>query len=199
VRPRSAVRPSPEKDGFGGRCSTIVVSNPIDNAIAYFKATSLTARAAQILNCNGGIDQGVSSVDTALTATTAVEGLLTQLQAVVEGAAGGSVAARTEATRQFQAIGTQLSQLVQDASYQGLNLLSSTVATLTAPLRPQSSGSIQVSGYDLIATSGGARALFTGAAGAFDTLRAILFSNAVTGGVRRAAGSGRPSAVRYSR
>jgi len=159
----------------------LAVSNPVDNAVAYFKAASLTTRATQILNYNGGIDQGVSSVDTALTATTAVEGLLKQLQGVVEGAVGGSVAARTEATQQFQAIGTQLSQLVQDSSYQGLNLLSSTAATLTVPLSPQSSGSVQAFGYNLIATSGGARTLFTGAAGAFDTLRAILFSNVVAG------------------
>ncbi|MDB5363333.1 MAG: putative flagellin [Rhodospirillales bacterium] len=157
------------------------VSSPTDNAIAYFQAASLTARAAQILNYNGGIDQGVSSVDTALTATTAVEGLLKQLQGVVEGAQGGSLAARTQATQQFKAIGTQLSQLVQDASYQGLNLLSSTAATLAVPLSPQSSGSIQLSGYNLVATTGGARTLFTAAAGAFDNVRAILFSNVAAG------------------
>jgi flagellin len=159
----------------------LAVSNPIDDAIAYFQADSLTERTAQILNYKSGIDQGVSSVDAALTATTAVDGLLKQLQGVVEGAAGGSLAARTQATQQFKTIGTQLSQLVQDASYQGLNLLSSTAATLTVPLGPQSGNSIQVSGYDLVATSGGARALFTAAAGAFDALRAILFSNLVAG------------------
>lgn len=159
----------------------LAVSNPVDNAIAYFQAGSLTGRAAQILNYNSGIDQGVSSVDAALTATTAVEGLLKQLQGVVEGAAGGSLAARTQATQQFKAIGTQLSQLVQDASYQGLNLLSSTAATLTVPLSPQGGSSVQVAGYDLVATSGGARTLFT-TAGAFDAQRAFLFSNVVAGG-----------------
>jgi flagellin-like hook-associated protein FlgL len=46
---------------------------------------------------------------------------------------------------------------------------------------PQSSGAINVSGYDLLATAGGARALFT-AAGAFDNHRAILFSSVVGGG-----------------
>lgn len=159
----------------------LAVSNPIDNAIAYFQAASLTGRAAQILNYNSGIDQGVSSVDVALTATTAVEGLLKQLQGVVEGAAGGSLAARTQATQQFKAIGTQLSQLVQDASYQGVNLLSSTATTLAVPLSPQSGSSVQLAGYNLVATSGGTRTLFTAAAGAFDDLRAILFSNIVAG------------------
>jgi flagellin len=158
----------------------LAASNPVDNAIAYFQAGSLTGRAAQILNYNSGIDQGVSSVDAALTATTAVEGLLKQLQGVVEGAVGGSLAARTQATQQFKAIGTQLGQLVQDASYQGLNLLNSTAATLTVPLSPQGDGSVHVAGYDLVATSGGARSLFT-AAGAFDAQRAILFSSVVAG------------------
>ncbi|HEV2673672.1 MAG TPA: hypothetical protein VGV37_03965 [Aliidongia sp.] len=156
----------------------LTVSNPGDNAIAYFQAASLTGRATQILNYKGGIDQGVSSIDTALTATTAVDGLLQQLQAVVEGARGASLAARTQATQQFQAIGSQLSQLVQDASYQGLNLLSSTAAQLTVQLGPYSSGAVQVVGYDLI--GGGSRGLFTVVA-AFDTNRAILFSNVVAG------------------
>lgn len=160
----------------------LAVSNPADNAIAYFQAASLTGRATQILNYNGGIDQGVSTIDTALTATTAVEGLLQQLQGVVDGARGGSLAARTEATQQFQAIGTQLGQLVQDATYQGLNLLSSSAAQLAVPLGPPGSGTVQVSGYDLIATAGGnARALFT-AAGAFSPNGAILFSNVVASG-----------------
>jgi flagellin-like hook-associated protein FlgL len=151
--------------------------NPTDDAIAYFQAASLAGRTAQILNYKGGIDQGVSSIDAALTATSAVEGLLQQLQGVVAGAEGGSLAARTEATQQFRAIGTQLSQLVQDASYQGLNLLSSTAAQLVVPLSPQAGDAVQVSGYDLIATAGGSRSLFTAAAGAFNGLKAILFSN----------------------
>ena len=158
----------------------LAVASPIDGAIAYFQAASLTQRTAQILNYNSGIDQGVSSVDAALTATTAVEGLLKQLQGVVEGAAGGSLATRTRATQQFKAIGTQLSQLVQDASYQGVNLLSSTATTLAVPLSPQSGSSVQLAGYNLVATSGGARTLFT-AAGAFDHLQAILFSSIVAG------------------
>lgn len=157
------------------------VSSATDNAVAYFQAASLTGRATQVLNYNSGIDQGISSVGAALTATTAVEGLLKQLQGVVEGAAGGSLAARTQATQQFKAIGTQLSQLVQDASYQGLNLLSSTAASLAVPLSPQSSGSIQVSGFNLVGSSGGARALFTSASAAFDGQRAILFSNVISG------------------
>lgn len=167
----------------------LAVSNPTDDAIAYFQAASLTGRATQILNYNGGIDQGVSTIDTALTATTAVEGLLQQLQAVVEGARGGSLAARTQATQQFQAIGTQLSQLVQDASYQGLNLLSSSAAQLVVPLGPPGSGTLQVNGYNLIGTAAGnTRALFT-AAGAFDANRAILFSSVV------ASGAGGPGSV----
>ena len=155
--------------------------NPDDDAIDYFRAASLAGRATQILNYKGGIDQGVSSVDTALTATTEVEGLLKQLQGVVEGAKGGSPATRTEATRQFLAIGTQLSRLVQDASYQGYNLLNSTAARLTVPLGPRAGGSLQVAGYDLLATGGGTRALFT-TAGAFDSRGAILFSNIVADG-----------------
>ena len=166
----------------------LTASSPTDNALAYFRAASLTGRAAQVLNYNSGIDQGISSVNTALTATSAVESLLQQLQGVVEGAQGGSLAARTEATQQFQAIGTQLSQLTQDATYQGLNLLTSTAATLSVQVSPQSSNSIRVSGFNLVATSGGARTLFTAAAGAFSAQREILFSNFASGPAGAVAG-----------
>ncbi|GGF09968.1 hypothetical protein GCM10011611_14380 [Aliidongia dinghuensis] len=160
----------------------LAVYDPTDNAVAYFRAASLTGRATQVLNYKGGIDQGVSSIDTALTATTAVENLLQQLQGMVEGARGASLPARTEATQQFKAIGTQLNQLVQDAAYQGLNLLSSTAAQLTVQFGPQNGGGLTIAGYDLTATgAGNARALFT-AVGAFNTSRAILFSNVVAGG-----------------
>jgi flagellin-like hook-associated protein FlgL len=160
----------------------LAIADPTDNAVAYFQAASLTGRATQILNYNAGIDQGVSSIETALTATTAVDSLLQQLQGVVEGARGGSLAARTEATQQFQAIGTQLSQLVQDAGYQGLNLLSSTAAQLTVQFGAQNGGALQIAGYDLIASgAGNPRAIFT-AAGAFNAERSILFSSVVAGG-----------------
>src|SRR5262249_50455025 len=114
-----------ESETVQGQLQTgLTVADPTSDAIAYFQAASLTQRAAQILNYNSGIDQGVSSIDAALTATTAVEGLLQQLQGIVQGASGASLPARTVATQQFKAIGKQLSQIVQDASYQGLNLLS---------------------------------------------------------------------------
>jgi flagellin len=145
------------------------VSNPLDNAIAYFQAASLTGRAAQALNYKSGLDQGVSSIDTALTATSAVEGLLKQLQGVIEGAEGGSLAARTRATQQFQAISTQIGQIIQDASYQGLNLLNSTAASLSVTVNPQG-GSLQAQGYDLTATAGGARSLYTAGGTAFGTV-----------------------------
>jgi flagellin-like hook-associated protein FlgL len=163
--------------------TNLAVASPTDNAVSYFRAASLTGRATQLLNYNSGIDQGVSAIDVAVTATTAVEGLLQQLQGVIESARGGSLAARTQATQQFQTIGTQLSQLVQDASYQGLNLLSSTAAQLTIPLSPQAGGALQIAGYNLIGTAAGsARAIFT-AAGAFNATRSILFSSVVAGGI----------------
>ena len=155
----------------------LAVSNPSDNAVAYFQAASLTARAAQVLNYKSGIDQGISTVDTALTATTAVEGLLQQLQGIVQGAEGASLGRRTEATQQFSAIGQQLGQLVKDASYQGFNLLSSSATTLTVPLSPQSGSALTVNGYGLVGTSGGARALFTSAGGAFNNQGIFQFSN----------------------
>ncbi|MEA2753939.1 MAG: flagellin, partial [Aliidongia sp.] len=96
------------------------VNNVTDNAQAFFQAQSLSTRSTNILTVKSTIDQSIQSVQAALTATSAVSSLLGQLQGVLESARSGSLSNRISDTQQFQTIGNQLSQLVKDASFQGL-------------------------------------------------------------------------------
>jgi len=157
------------------------VNSAVDDAVSYFRAQALTSRSADILDKKAVIDQSIQSVQAALSATTAVDGLLKQLKGVLEGARGASLAQRKASTQQFKDIGQQLSQLVKDAQYQGLNILTSSSAKLTTQFSERTAATFNITGYNLVATAatGGTKALFTAAVAAFQSNGAISFSNVV--------------------
>jgi flagellin len=125
----------------------------------------------------------VSAVTAALDATSAVDGLLKQLKATLEGARGSVTSQRTAATTQFKSIALQLSQLVKDATYQGLNILTSTNATLTTQFSERTAATLTINGFSLCVTgAGNSNSLFTGVTGAFHADGTLNFSNVVTTG-----------------
>lgn len=156
------------------------VNSVTDNAQAFFQAQSLSDRSTTILNAKSTIDQSVQAVQAALTATSAVTTLLNNLEGVVEAARSGSLANRISDTQQFQTIGNQLSQLVKDASFQGLNLLTSTSTSLSTQFSERTAATLSIQGFNLTATAAGSnpRALFTQAS-AFQTNGNLIFSNVV--------------------
>jgi flagellin len=152
------------------------VNSVTDNAQAFFQAQSLTNRSSTILNAKSNIDQSVQSVQAALTATSAVTALLGQLQGVLQSARGASLSNRVSDTQQFKTIGNQLAQLVKDASFQGLNLLTSTAVNLSTQFSDRTAALLSIQGYNLVATStANSRTLFTQAA-AFNAAGNLIFS-----------------------
>jgi len=156
------------------------VNSVTDNAQAFFQAQSLSDRATTISTAKSTIDQSIQSVQAALTATSAVSTLLSQLQGVLESAESGSLSNRISDTQQFKTIGNQLDQLVKDASFQGLNLLTSTNSSLSTQFSDRTAAILKIQGFNLVATTTGpnARSLFT-QANAFSSLGHIVFSNVV--------------------
>jgi len=152
------------------------VNSVTDNAQAFFQAQSLSNRSSTILNAKATIDQSVQSVQAALTATSAVSALLGQLQGVLQSARGASLSNRISDTQQFNTIGSQLAQLVKDASFQGLNLLTSTASSLTTQFSDRTAATLTIQGFNLVATATTtSRTLFTQAA-AFKTNGTLIFS-----------------------
>jgi|GEM_PF-252344 flagellin len=156
------------------------VNSVTDNAQAFFQAQSLSTRSNNILSVKSTIDQSVQSVQAALTATSAVSTLLSSLQGVLQSARGASLSNRISDTQQFDTIGNQLSQLVKDASFQGLNLLTSTATSLTTQFSERTAATLTIQGFNLVATATGAnaRGLFTQAA-AFQSNGNLIFSAVV--------------------
>ena len=160
------------------------VNSAADDAVAFFRSQSLYNRSSSILTKNANTDQSIQSVQTALDATSAVDGLLKQLQGVLEGARGATLSARVSATVQFKNIGKQLAQLVKDASYQGLNLLTKTTASLSTQFSERTAATFVINGFSYTSTAAGnANSLFTSATVVFQNNGSINFSSLVFSGV----------------
>jgi flagellin-like hook-associated protein FlgL len=159
------------------------VNGATDDAVAYFRSTSLYDRSSALTITKGNIDQSVSAVSAALDATSAVEGLLQKMKGVLEGAKSSTTSQRVQATLSFESLGKQLAQLVKDTTYQGLNILTSTSATLSTQFSERTAATLTVSGFNLCATGvGNSSSLFTGATAAFKVDGTLNFSNVVFGG-----------------
>jgi flagellin len=165
------------------------VNSASDDPAVFFRSQGLDGRAAELLARKTGIDQGIQTVQSALDATSAVGALLQQLLGVLQAARSSSPSQRGSATRQFDSIGTQLAQLVEDARYQGVSLLAATAASAAIQFSERTAATLVIAGYDLVATAGGGRSLFT-QAGAFRPDGSIVFSAVVAnaGGTAQATG-----------
>jgi len=129
------------------------VNSVVDDAVNFFRAKALTDRASDFNLRKDGIDQGISSLNSALNATESIDSLLKQLKGVVEASKSQSTEERQAANRQFDEISLQIYQLVEDASYQGLNLLNNTNSKLEISFGVRTASEIEVNGKNLIATA----------------------------------------------
>ncbi|HAE03609.1 MAG TPA: hypothetical protein DCG04_19570, partial [Rhodospirillaceae bacterium] len=165
------------------------VNSVVDNAVAFFQSKSLNDRAADFTDRKDGIDQGISSITAALGGLEQLDQLLKQMKGVAEASKTQTTTERASATTQFQELGNQISLLIEDASYQGLNLLNNTGSQLDVAFSTRTASRLQVDGFDLNATSvtaTGTRSLFTGintvnAVGGFDGSLDFVGISALTG------------------
>lgn len=131
------------------RLSTgLAVKSPIDDAVKYFQAKSLSDRAGDLSERKDGIDQGVSALEATLKATEGMEKLVKQMKGIIGAARSQSVDERTEAGKQLEELVKQVQRLVDDASYKGLNLLNSTSSTLTVRFSEKSDSKLAVNGVE---------------------------------------------------
>ena len=156
------------------------VNNASDNAVAYYQSQALYDRAGTLNAIKANIDQNIQGLNTWQTATSSVESLLEEMKAVVEGARSGSTSQRISATTQFTDLANQLAQLVNDATYQGLNLLTSTNAQLVTQFSDRTASTYVVAGFNLVEPTGGnAHSLFTQTNAVFTAQGKLLFSQVV--------------------
>jgi len=152
------------------RLSTgLAVASPVDNAVKYFQAKSLSDRATDLTSRKDGIDQGVSALNTALKATDAMEDLVGQMKGVVDSSRSGDGSQRAQYAKQLRELAGQIQKLVNDATYQGLNLLNSTASSLNVRFSDKADSKLQIQGNNMNVS-----AFFLGSAGAKLSAKATL-------------------------
>ena len=173
------------------------VNTAADDATAFFQAASLDNRASDISNRKSTTDQSIQALNAALTATSAVSTLLTQLKGIIDSAKTAKGSSAKADTIQFKSVGSQLAQLVKDASYQGLNLLTSSNAKLSTQFSERTAATFSVTGFNLISTGAGTdNTLFTGGAAfkasgtGYALVMSNLFGGASIGGFSQLTGTG---------
>ena len=154
------------------------VANAIDDAVKYFQAQSLNDRASDLSTRKDSIDQGISTVTTATQGIQSAIAVLQEMQGILNSAKTESTTERASAKTQITTLAKQLNALLNDSSYQGLNLVNSTTSVLALQFSQNSSSQLKISGENLQIS-----ALFTQnvkASVLATTLTGIAFSQAVS-------------------
>ena len=132
------------------RLSTgLKVASPIDDAVAYFQAKALSDRGSDFAEKKDGIDQGISSLQTAMTAITSTESVVKQMKGLLMSAKSATAEERKGLQEQFAVLAANVNSLANDASYQGLNLVAGTAAKLTVEFSSASAAKLEVNGVNL--------------------------------------------------
>src|SRR5579864_8665640 len=138
------------------------VNSALDNPSAFFAAQSLTNRSGDLANVLDGISQGVQTIQTANDGITAITSLLQQAKSVAQQAlseananAGGAPTDVASLTASYNQILQQITNLSNDATYQGTNLLNSTTNTLTITYDETGKSTQSIQGVNFTAGSTG--------------------------------------------
>lgn len=131
------------------RLSTgLAVASPIDDAIKFFAAKSLSDRASDLGARKDAIDQGISALTAVVQATEALEDLTNQIKGTIDSARSGTKEQRGEFATQINELVNQIQKLVDDTTFQGLNLLNSTSASLQVRFSEKVDSKLTVDGVN---------------------------------------------------
>ncbi len=137
-------------DRTQGRLSTgLKVAGATDDPVAFFQSKALSDRAFDFNEKKDGIDQGVSSVSTALEAIESVESVVRQLKGIANSLKSATGSQFTDLISQFSQLRTQIGLLADDATYQGTNLVNNTTESLTVSFSEKTSSLITVNAVNV--------------------------------------------------
>lgn len=127
------------------------VNSPTDNPTAYFAAQSERNRATELGNLKNAMGEAIQTVTQAQNGISAITQLIQQMQAVVQSAGSATTASRQSLQTQYNDLRTQLNDAVNDANYQGTNLLQD--QTLTVTFNETGTSTLSITGFSAAAGS----------------------------------------------
>jgi flagellin-like hook-associated protein FlgL len=164
----------------GHLATGLKVASAVDDAVKFFQSQSLLNRADDLSTRKDSIDQAISSVTTATNGIQSAISVLQQMQGILQSAKTETATERKSAAAQFSTLATQLNSLLNDTSYQGLNLVNSTSTKLNLQFSQSTSSKLSIAGTNLLVSK-----LFTQgvkASALATALTASKFSTLVSGG-----------------
>jgi len=168
----------------GHLATGLAVASATDDAVKYFEAQSLSNRASDLSTRKDAIAQGIQSLTAATNGISGVISILQQMEGIVNGASTQTAVQRASAATQFSTLGQQLSTMLNDASYQGLNLVNSTASNLTLQFSITSTSKLKISGQNLLfsklVTGGKAQVVGSKAGTGLGSLKFSAVSNKIS-------------------
>lgn len=126
------------------------VASAIDNPTNYFAAAGYTERADGLSARLDGMGEAIQTIQAADNGITSMKGFLSQMKGIANDAMGETDSnARADLGKQFNELINQAQQLVEDASYGGINLLQDS-ETLTVEFNEAiGESTLDVSGFNV--------------------------------------------------
>ena len=112
--------------------SGLKVNSAIDDALAFFKARNLNARASDLSSIKDDITNGISVLRATVQGLETIESVLKQMKALAQSAVSSPESStRGKLASQFNELRSQVDNIMEDASYSGVNLLKNTTSPFT--------------------------------------------------------------------
>ena len=109
------------------------VNSAIDDALAFFKARNLNSRASDLSSVKDGIMGGISVLKAAVQGLESMESVLKQMKALAQSAISAPESTtRAKLASQFNELRSQVDNLAEDSSFNGVNLLKNDTAAFAS-------------------------------------------------------------------
>ena len=127
-----------------------LVNSASDNATAFFASQGFLNRANQLSTIKNNLSTALTTVSSTTTSIQNVTQVVKQLQGLVTQALGTTdTSTRAGLASQFNALLTQLDTLVNDATFNGTNLLNDTASSLVVYFNETNTTSLTISGVNI--------------------------------------------------
>ena len=131
--------------------SGLKVANPTDNGAVFAIAQNMRGNVAGYAAVSDSLNRGISTVDVAISAGQSISDLLNELKGKALAAADASLdtASRNALDADFTALRDQITTIVQNASFNGTNLVDGSVANFQALASADGTKKITANGQTL--------------------------------------------------
>ena len=109
------------------------VNSAIDDALAFFRARNLNSRASDLQSIKDQINGGISVITAATQGLESIESVLKQMKALAQSAVSAPESStRAKLASQFNELRSQVDNLAEDSSFNGVNLLKNGIGAFQA-------------------------------------------------------------------